>query len=98
MQSTGSALPVVEARSRLLAAYVTGRLSRPSRDRMLASVTAEPHAARERWGDRRPHMRIDVDSTCARWRGTWRACGGRRRSRGCGRRPAGGGRRAAGGG
>ncbi|MGQ5230116.1 hypothetical protein ACW69C_00565 [Streptomyces sp. MN3] len=61
MQSTGSALPVVEAQSRLLAAYVTGWLSRPSRDRMLASVTAELHAARERWGDRRPHMRIDVD-------------------------------------
>ncbi|GGT69624.1 SDR family NAD(P)-dependent oxidoreductase [Streptomyces althioticus] len=61
MQSTGSALPVVEAQSRLLAAYVTGRLRRPSRDRMLASVTAELHAARERWGDRRPHMRIDVD-------------------------------------
>ncbi|GAA3262524.1 SDR family NAD(P)-dependent oxidoreductase [Streptomyces labedae] len=61
MQSTGSALPVVEAQSRLLAAYVTGRLSRPSRDRMPASVTAEAHAARERWGDRRPHMRIDVD-------------------------------------
>ncbi|MFF5595896.1 SDR family NAD(P)-dependent oxidoreductase [Streptomyces althioticus] len=61
MQSTGSALPVVEAQSRLLAAYVTGRLRRPPRDRMLASVTAELHAARERWGDRRPHMRIDVD-------------------------------------
>ncbi|MFJ7013338.1 SDR family NAD(P)-dependent oxidoreductase [Streptomyces albogriseolus] len=61
MQSTGSALPVVEAQSRLLAACLTGRLRRPSRDRMLASVTAELHAARERWGDRRPHMRIDVD-------------------------------------
>ncbi|NUV52395.1 SDR family NAD(P)-dependent oxidoreductase [Streptomyces coelicolor] len=61
MQSTGSALPVVEAQSQLLTAYVTGRLSRPSRDRMLASVTAELHAARERWDDRRPHMRIDVD-------------------------------------
>ncbi|MFC7511401.1 SDR family NAD(P)-dependent oxidoreductase [Streptomyces thermocarboxydus] len=61
MQSTGSALPVVEAQSRLLAAYVTGRLRRPSRDRMLASVATELHAARERWGNRRPHMRIDVD-------------------------------------
>ncbi|MGA5804664.1 SDR family NAD(P)-dependent oxidoreductase [Streptomyces cellulosae] len=61
MQSTGSALPVVEAQSRLLAAYVTRRLRRPSRDRMLASVATELHAARERWGNRRPHMRIDVD-------------------------------------
>ncbi|MFJ9047969.1 SDR family NAD(P)-dependent oxidoreductase [Streptomyces sp. NPDC102347] len=61
MQSTGSALPVVEAQSRLLAAHLTGRLRRPPRDRMLASVTAELHAARERWGDKRPHMRIDVD-------------------------------------
>ncbi|WP_233226403.1 SDR family oxidoreductase [Streptomyces sp. I4(2020)] len=61
MQSTGSALLVVEAQSRLLAACLTGRLRRPSQDRMLASVTAELHAARERWGHRQPHRRIDVD-------------------------------------
>ncbi|MFD6906425.1 SDR family NAD(P)-dependent oxidoreductase [Streptomyces sp. NPDC060077] len=61
MQSTGSALPVVEAQGRLLAAYLSGRLRRPPRDRMLPEVVAELHAARARWGARRPHMRIDVD-------------------------------------
>ncbi|MFI8306573.1 SDR family NAD(P)-dependent oxidoreductase [Streptomyces sp. NPDC085927] len=61
MQSTGSALPVVEAQSRLLAAHLSGRRPRPSRDRMRAAVTAELAAARERWGEKRPHMRLDVD-------------------------------------
>ncbi|WP_431985790.1 SDR family NAD(P)-dependent oxidoreductase [Streptomyces griseoflavus] len=61
MQSTGSALPVVEAQGRLLAAHLSGRLRRPHRDRMLAAVTSELHAARDRWGTKRPHMRIDVD-------------------------------------
>lgn len=60
-QSTGLALPVMEAQNRLLAAHLTGRLHRPPQDRMPASVTAELHAARERWGDKPPHMRIDVD-------------------------------------
>lgn len=61
MQSTGSALPVVEAQSRLLAAYLSGRWRRPPRERMQAAVTAELRAARARWGERRPHLRIDVD-------------------------------------
>ncbi|MEU2387367.1 SDR family NAD(P)-dependent oxidoreductase [Streptomyces sp. NPDC012461] len=61
MQSTGSALPVVEAQGRLLAAHLSGRLRRPHRDRMLAEVASELRAARERWGAKRPHMRIDVD-------------------------------------
>ncbi|MET7367061.1 SDR family NAD(P)-dependent oxidoreductase [Streptomyces sp. NPDC005566] len=60
MQSTGSALPVVEAQSRLLAAHLSGRRL-PSRERMHATVTAELGAARARWGEKRPHMRIDVD-------------------------------------
>ncbi|MEV4750748.1 SDR family NAD(P)-dependent oxidoreductase [Streptosporangium amethystogenes subsp. fukuiense] len=61
MQSTGSALPVVEAQSRLVAAVRTGahRLPDPESARRIAS--AELDAARERWGQRRPHMRIDVD-------------------------------------
>ncbi|MEU8204687.1 SDR family NAD(P)-dependent oxidoreductase [Streptosporangium sp. NPDC049046] len=61
MQSTGSALPVVEAQGRLLAAVRAGthRLPDPETARRIAS--AELDAARERWGQRRPHMRIDVD-------------------------------------
>ncbi|WP_440071686.1 SDR family NAD(P)-dependent oxidoreductase [Streptosporangium sp. OZ121] len=61
MQSTGSALPVVEAQSRLVAAVRAGthRLPDPERARRIAS--AELDAARDRWGHRRPHMRIDVD-------------------------------------
>ncbi|MFI8090426.1 SDR family NAD(P)-dependent oxidoreductase [Streptomyces sp. NPDC086080] len=85
MQSTGSALPVVEAQGRLLAAYLSGRLRRPHRDRMLTAVTSELHAARERWGARRPHMRIDVDRylrqvarDLAHRRGAARSLAGRR--------------------
>ncbi|MEU3163103.1 SDR family NAD(P)-dependent oxidoreductase [Streptosporangium sp. NPDC006930] len=61
MQSTGSALPVVEAQGRLLAAVRAGthRLPDPETARSIAS--AELDAARDRWGQRRPHMRIDVD-------------------------------------
>ncbi|MFI6513047.1 SDR family NAD(P)-dependent oxidoreductase [Streptosporangium sp. NPDC050855] len=61
MQSTGSALPVVEAQARLLAAVRAGthRLPDPATARRIAS--AELAAARDRWGERRPHMRIDVD-------------------------------------
>ncbi|GAA3409461.1 SDR family NAD(P)-dependent oxidoreductase [Streptosporangium vulgare] len=61
MQSTGSALPVVEAQSRLVAAVRAGthRLPDPGTARRIAS--AELDAARDRWGRRRPHMRIDVD-------------------------------------
>ncbi|MFF3439540.1 SDR family NAD(P)-dependent oxidoreductase [Streptosporangium sp. NPDC002721] len=61
MQSTGSALPVVEAQSRLVAAVRAGthRLPDPGTARRIAS--AELDAARDRWGQRRPHMRIDVD-------------------------------------
>ncbi|MEU4403620.1 SDR family NAD(P)-dependent oxidoreductase [Streptosporangium sp. NPDC023963] len=61
MQSTGSALPVVEAQSRLVAAVRAGthRLPDPEAARRIA--TAELDAARDRWGHRRPHMRIDVD-------------------------------------
>ncbi|WP_329092427.1 MULTISPECIES: SDR family NAD(P)-dependent oxidoreductase [unclassified Streptosporangium] len=61
MQSTGSALPVVEAQGRLVAAVRAGthRLPDPGTARRIAA--AELDAARDRWGQRRPHMRIDVD-------------------------------------
>lgn len=62
MQSTGSALPVVEAQGRLVAAHVTGDYRLPDADTMRADASAELDAARERWGHRRPHMRIDIDT------------------------------------
>lgn len=60
-QSTGSALPVVEAQGRLVAAHLTGRLVLPSPAQARADAEAELAAARARWGARRPHMRIDID-------------------------------------
>ncbi|RBY87870.1 SDR family NAD(P)-dependent oxidoreductase [Blastococcus sp. TF02A-30] len=62
MQSTGSALPVVEAQSRLLAAHLTGTYPVPEPAEARVAAEAELAAARERWGDRRPHMRLDIDA------------------------------------
>ncbi|GIF76528.1 flavin-containing monooxygenase [Asanoa siamensis] len=65
MQSTGSALPVVEAQARLVAAYVAGRYALPAPDRQRADRAARLRAAERRWGDRRPAMRIDFDAYLA---------------------------------
>lgn len=62
MQSTGSALPVVEAQGRLVAAHVSGGYRLPDPETMRADASAELDAARARWGHRRPHMRIDIDT------------------------------------
>ncbi len=61
MQSTGSALPVVEAQARLLAAHLTGTYELPDERTATRLATEELEQARQRWGERRPHMRIDVD-------------------------------------
>lgn len=61
-QSTGSALPVVEAQGRLLAAVLSGRHRLPAPAQVRADAEAELAAARDRWGSRRPHMRIDIDA------------------------------------
>ncbi len=61
MQSTGSALPVVEAQGRLLAARLTGTYDLPDEHVARRIATRELEEARQRWGERRPHMRIDVD-------------------------------------
>jgi cation diffusion facilitator CzcD-associated flavoprotein CzcO len=65
MQSTGSALPVVEAQARLVAAYLAGRYALPTPAAQAADVAAELRAARNRWGDRRPAMRVDFDAYLA---------------------------------
>ncbi|MFF4341449.1 flavin-containing monooxygenase [Kitasatospora sp. NPDC001540] len=61
MQSTGAALPVVEAQGRLVAAHLAGRYALPSAERQRAHVRRAHAAAVRRWGDRRPMMRIDFD-------------------------------------
>ncbi|MEH1014049.1 NAD(P)-binding domain-containing protein [Micromonospora sp. CPCC 206060] len=61
MQSTGAALPVVEAQARLVAAHLAGRYALPDPQRQRAGCAAELRAATSRWGQRRPAMRVDFD-------------------------------------
>lgn len=62
MQSTGAALPVVEAQSKLLAAYFAGRYALPTPADQRTAVDSAHAAAAARWGARRrPMMRIDFD-------------------------------------
>ncbi len=66
MQSTGAALPVVEAQAKLAAAYLGGGYALPKPEHMRRSVRAAFDAAVERWGSRkRPMMRIDFDAYLA---------------------------------
>jgi len=61
MQSTGAALPVVEAQAKLVAAHLAGRYALPPRAEQQRSVDSALAAAIERWGSKRPMMRIDFD-------------------------------------
>ncbi|WP_020519166.1 flavin-containing monooxygenase [Catelliglobosispora koreensis] len=65
MQSTGAALPVVEAQGKLIAAYLSGDYTLPSPQRQRADCAQQLKAAHQRWGDRRPAMRIDFDGYLA---------------------------------
>ncbi|MEU8544073.1 NAD(P)-binding domain-containing protein [Streptomyces sp. NPDC048717] len=65
MQSTGAALPVVEAQAKLVAAHLSGRYALPSAREQRQAVDRALRAATARWGDRRPAMRIDFDSYVA---------------------------------
>jgi cation diffusion facilitator CzcD-associated flavoprotein CzcO len=65
MQSTGAALPVVEAQARLVAAHLAGGYALPKVDEQRADCAAQLAAARDRWGERRPAMRIDFDAYVA---------------------------------
>jgi cation diffusion facilitator CzcD-associated flavoprotein CzcO len=66
MQSTGAALPVVEAQAKLAAAWVSGAYSLPTPDAQLEAVHAALGAAVDRWGAaKRPMMRIDFDAYLA---------------------------------
>ncbi|MBA2505346.1 MAG: NAD(P)-binding domain-containing protein [Thermoleophilaceae bacterium] len=62
MQSTGSAFPIVERQSQLVAERLTGRFALPSVPEMRADVAKRRAAAVARWGERgRPGMRVDFD-------------------------------------
>jgi cation diffusion facilitator CzcD-associated flavoprotein CzcO len=63
MQSTGAALPVVEAQAKLAAAYFAGRYALPSSDEQREAVAEAHRSAVDRWGPvKRPAMRIDFDA------------------------------------
>jgi hypothetical protein len=62
MQSTGSAFPIVERQSELLADYLTGRWAPPSPRAMRAECERRYRRALKRWGPHgRPAMRVDFD-------------------------------------
>jgi cation diffusion facilitator CzcD-associated flavoprotein CzcO len=65
MQSTGAALPVVEAQAKLAAAFLGGRYALPEPAEQRRATDEALTAARARWGDRRPAMRIDFDDYVA---------------------------------
>ncbi|MGN0064266.1 MAG: flavin-containing monooxygenase [Nocardioides sp.] len=65
MQSTGAALPVVEAQAKLAAAYLAGRYALPAPVEQQQAVDRALASARDRWGEKRPAMRIDFDDYVA---------------------------------
>ncbi|MFF5712625.1 NAD(P)-binding domain-containing protein [Streptomyces sp. 62] len=87
MQSTGAALPVVEAQAKLAAAYLGGRYALPSQEARRVAVERARAAAVRRWGDKRPMMRIDFDRYVAELPREIRA-GARRAARAATKAPA----------
>ncbi|MGB2570125.1 flavin-containing monooxygenase [Micromonospora citrea] len=65
MQSTGAAFPLLEAQARLVAAHLAGTYALPDPARQHADIRAELRAAVDRWGERRPAMRVDFDAYLA---------------------------------
>ncbi|MFD2765258.1 flavin-containing monooxygenase [Micromonospora eburnea] len=65
MQSTGAAFPLVEAQARLVAGRLAGTWAPPDPARQAAACRAELRAATARWGQRRPHLRVDFDAYLA---------------------------------
>ncbi len=61
MQSTGAALPIVEAQSKLVAAYLSGEYALPDRATQERIVDKKLSEATKRWGASRPAMRVDFD-------------------------------------
>ncbi|MDN4172059.1 FAD-dependent oxidoreductase [Nocardioides sp. SOB77] len=65
MQSTGAALPVVEAQATLVAAHLGGSYALPDATERRALAARALRDARARWGEKRPAMRIDFDAYVA---------------------------------
>ncbi|MFP8885364.1 flavin-containing monooxygenase [Streptomyces mangrovi] len=87
MQSTGAALPVVEAQAKLAAAHLSGAYALPTAAEQRRSTDRDLRDATARWGsDRRPRMRIDFDRYLADLSRETKA--GRARARAAGRRTA----------
>jgi cation diffusion facilitator CzcD-associated flavoprotein CzcO len=62
MQSTGSAFPIVERQSTLLAEHLAGRWAPPPPAEMRAETERRRRRALKRWGEHgRPSMRVDFD-------------------------------------
>jgi hypothetical protein len=62
MQSTGSAFPILERQSELVAGHLAGSWAPPRRARMRADCEWRYRAALRRWGPHgRPRMRVDFD-------------------------------------
>ncbi len=62
VQTTGSAIPVVERQSELLAEYLTGRYGLPDAARRRKDADKRARASAKRYGDHgRPHLRVEFD-------------------------------------
>jgi len=62
MQSTGSALPIVERQAQIVAERLAGRWAPPPGPEMRAECAARRKRSVRRWGDHgRPTMRVDFD-------------------------------------
>ena len=62
VQTTGSAIPVVERQSELLADHLTGRYAPPSPAKRRADAAKRRDAAAKRYGEhKRPHLRVEFD-------------------------------------
>jgi hypothetical protein len=62
VQTTGSAIPVVERQSELLAEYLTGRYGLPDAARRRADAEKRARASAKRYGEHgRPHLRVEFD-------------------------------------
>ena len=62
MQSTGSAFPIIERQSTILAEHLTGRWAPPAPAEMRAEPQLRRRRALKRWGPHgRPAMRVDFD-------------------------------------
>ena len=62
VQTTGSAIPVVERQSRLLADHLTGTYALPGRRRRQIDTRRRRRAAARRYGEgKRPHLRVEFD-------------------------------------